>query len=139
MTGLVNRRLFHEKLDQTVKHGMRSNESFALLFIDLDNFKEVNDTLGHNIGDLLLKQTAKRIKECLRETDTIARLGGDEFTVILENAPDVEKIKSLAEKILAAVHTPFFIKKHKINISASIGITVSHLDSVAPEILCKKC
>ena len=137
LTGLVNRRLFHEKLDQTVKHGMRSNESFALLFIDLDNFKEVNDTLGHNIGDLLLKQTAKRIKECLRDTDTIARLGGDEFTVILENAPDVEQIKSLTEKILEVVHTPFSIEKHKINISASIGITVSHLDSLTPETLVK--
>lgn len=137
LTGLVNRRLFHEKLDQTVKHCMRSNESFALLFIDLDKFKEINDSLGHNIGDLLLKQTAKRIKECLRDTDTIARIGGDEFTVIFENAPDVEQVKSVTEKILTAVHTPFSIKKHKINISASIGITVSHLDGLAPETLIK--
>jgi diguanylate cyclase (GGDEF)-like protein/PAS domain S-box-containing protein len=137
LTGLVNRRLFHEKLDQTMKHGMRSNENFALLFIDLDNFKEVNDTLGHNIGDLLLKKTAKRIKECLRDTDTLARLGGDEFTVILENATNVDHIKLLTEKILTAVNTPFSIKKHKINISASIGIAVGHLDAVAPETLLK--
>jgi diguanylate cyclase (GGDEF)-like protein/PAS domain S-box-containing protein len=137
LTGLVNRRLFHEKLDQTVKHGKRSDEGFALLFIDLDKFKEVNDTLGHNIGDLLLKQTAHRIKKCLRDADTIARIGGDEFTVILENAPNVEQIKSVTEKILTVVHTPFSIKKHKINISASIGITVSHLDGSEPDTLIK--
>lgn len=137
LTGLVNRRLFHEKLEQSVKHGKRSNERFALLFIDLDRFKEVNDSLGHNIGDLLLKQTAKRIKKCLRDTDTIARIGGDEFTVILENVPNVEQVQLVTKKILTAVHTPFSIKTHQINISASIGITVSHLDGIEPDILLK--
>jgi diguanylate cyclase (GGDEF)-like protein/PAS domain S-box-containing protein len=137
LTELVNRRLFREKLVQTLKHSKRSGKVFYLLFIDLDNFKTVNDTLGHNIGDILLKQTAKRIKGCMRETDIISRIGGDEFNVIIEDAGDVQQVLLISKKILTILHKPFSIKKNKINISASIGIALSPDDGITPDTLIK--
>jgi diguanylate cyclase (GGDEF)-like protein/PAS domain S-box-containing protein len=106
LTKLVNRRLFREKLNQTIKHSRRSGNAFSLLFIDLDKFKAVNDTLGHDVGDQLLKKAAKRIKACLRDTDTISRLGGDEFTVILEDAHDLHQSMLVTKKVLSA----FFVR-----------------------------
>ncbi len=135
LTGLVNRRLFREKLKQVLKSSKRSGKVFALLFIDLDKFKNVNDTFGHNAGDLLLKQAAKRINGCIRDTDTLARVGGDEFTVILEDVHDAEQVRLTTVRITTALEKTFTIKKQKIKISASIGITLSPQDGVEPDTL----
>ena len=135
LTGLANRLMFRDKLEQALKHTKRTNEPFALLFIDLDHFKTVNDTLGHDIGDILLKKTANRICKCIRSTDTLARMGGDEFTVILTEVHDAEQIKIVAEKILSEVRTPFIIKKNSIHISCSIGITRCPQDGMKPDAL----
>ena len=137
LTELVNRRLFHEQLKQTLKHSKRTSKIFSILFIDLDGFKTVNDILGHNIGDILLKQVAKRIKACLREVDIISRFGGDEFTAILDDVSDVQQVLSVTEKILTALHKPFPIKKHQITISASIGIALSPEDGITADTLIK--
>ena len=135
LTELVNRRLFRERLEQTLKRSKRSHKIFALLFIDLDKFKTVNDALGHHAGDRLLKETVKRVNTCIRETDTLARMGGDEFTVILDDIRNVEQVISVAEAILSALRKPFSFRKHKVNISVSIGITLCPQDGTSPDIL----
>lgn len=137
LTGLTNRLMFDTKLEQAIKDSKRSGESIALLFIDLDSFKETNDTLGHVAGDFLLKQAAERINSCIRETDTAARIGGDEFTVILNNIQDAEQVKIVAEKLLSNLRKPFQFKKKIIHITASIGITISPQDSLMPDVLLK--
>lgn len=137
LTELNNRRLFREKLDQALKHSKRTGENFSLLFIDLDGFKEVNDTFGHQIGDILLKKTAKRIKNCMRETDIISRIGGDEFTVILDDAGDTEQVLSITKNVLDQLSKPFTIDKQQVNISASIGIAISPEDGITPDDLIK--
>lgn len=135
LTGLANRLMFNHKLEQAIKNSQRSGESIALLYIDLDSFKEINDTLGHSEGDFLLKQVAERINDCLRETDTPSRIGGDEFAVILNNAQDAEQAKILAENLLSNIRKPFQLKKKSIHITASIGITLSPQDSIIPDVL----
>lgn len=122
LTGIPNRRLFNDRLKEAIKDVGREKE-FALLYIDLDGFKKINDSFGHEVGDLLLKQTAERINASVRETDIIARMGGDEFTIILKDI-NIEKVKQVAEKILAELKRPFEIDQHIINISGSIGITL---------------
>jgi len=129
LTRLPNRRLMWERLRQTLAAGTRSNRKGALLFIDLDNFKTLNDTLGHKMGDLLLQEVAKRLSACMRESDTVARLGGDEFVVILEDLSETAHeaaahAKIVAEKILAAVGMPCQLADHICISTCSIGITV---------------
>ena len=122
LTGLPNRVLLHDRLEQAILTLRRSSAPFALLFLDLDGFKEINDTFGHHTGDLLLAKVGTRLRLELRATDTIARLGGDEFAVILigtEQAPDAERI---AAKLLAALERPFHVEEHKLVVGASIGI-----------------
>ncbi|MBI5922242.1 MAG: diguanylate cyclase [Betaproteobacteria bacterium] len=125
LTGLANRTLFTDRLQQAVAKARRDKNNLALMFIDLDEFKPVNDGLGHHIGDLLLKEVANRLQECLRrESDTVGRLGGDEFVVIL---PEIEAAKdalNVADKILHTLNQPFDIAGHDIHISASIGIAL---------------
>jgi diguanylate cyclase (GGDEF)-like protein len=133
LTGLPNRRLFRDRLEQEVRKVHRSGAELALLFIDLDRFKEVNDLLGHDAGDLLLKQAAERLQACVRETDTIARLGGDEFTVILTQLNDRSHLESIAEKIIIALAKPFHLKQEVAHVSASIGITLHPNDAIEPE------
>ncbi|OGB22437.1 MAG: hypothetical protein A3I66_03990 [Burkholderiales bacterium RIFCSPLOWO2_02_FULL_57_36] len=135
LTGLPNRRLFRDRLEQEIKHSERSGNVIALLFIDLDHFKEVNDLLGHDAGDLLLRETAERIRSCIRETDTVARLGGDEFTVILTNVNTPDHVPVLAEKILRELANPYYISKEMAHISGSIGITVFPQDASSSEVL----
>lgn len=137
LTGLANRRMFLELLDRNLEQIKRSGGMLALLFIDLDKFKYVNDTFGHNVGDLLLKQTAKRISACLRASDTVARIGGDEFTVIISNIDNIVEARLVAEKILSTLSKPFSLKKQKVTISASIGITLSPKDGIASDVLIK--
>ncbi len=129
LTGLPNRRMLLDRLRQTLRSGRRTGRKCALLFIDLDNFKTLNDTLGHHTGDLLLQEVARRLVLCLRETDTAARIGGDEFVVIVENlSPDTEEAaaqaKAIAEKILNQTSQPYMLNHHECLSAASIGITV---------------
>ena len=124
LTGLPNRRMFHDRLEQAVIKAHRSGTPLALMFLDLDRFKEVNDTLGHEAGDLLLKEAAHRLAGCIRETDTVARLGGDEFTVILSELHEPDKLERIARAILQRLTEPFQIKTQTVFISASIGITL---------------
>lgn len=123
LTGLPNRALFSDRLRQAIAMARRDNTQMALMFIDLDKFKPVNDELGHHVGDLLLKQVAKRLSDCLqRESDTVGRMGGDEFVVML---PEIETVKDatvVAEKILHNLNQSFEIGQHIIRISCSIGI-----------------
>jgi diguanylate cyclase (GGDEF)-like protein/PAS domain S-box-containing protein len=129
LTGLPNRSLFLDRLQQAVLLSGRVGVVTALLFIDLDRFKEVNDSFGHNVGDLLLEFAADRIRACVRESDTVARLGGDEFTVILHAVPDAAHIRTVAEKICLALATPFRIHESAVQVSASIGVSSSPKDA----------
>ncbi len=124
LTGLVNRSLFFERLNQFIATSARYGHHFALLFIDLDGFKEVNDTLGHDSGDVLLTEAAQRLSECVRDADTVARLGGDEFTVILSEIAAREDVERVAQMIIERIASPFMIKGGTVHISASIGIAL---------------
>jgi diguanylate cyclase (GGDEF)-like protein/PAS domain S-box-containing protein len=137
LTQLPNRRLFRDRLEQSMKLAHRNSDFMALLFIDLDRFKAVNDTLGHAIGDKLLREAAERISQCVRGTDTVARMGGDEFTVIL--SPISERIYAgkVAETIIQMLADPFNIDGRELNISASIGIAIYPADADQAEQLFK--
>lgn len=124
VTNLPNRRLFLDRLAQEIKKCRRSTSSLALLFIDLDRFKEVNDTHGHHIGDQLLIEAARRLNDCVRSTDTVARLGGDEFTVILTSISATTKVEIVARNIQDALKKPFHINEQELLISGSIGIAL---------------
>ncbi len=129
LTGLPNRRLLWERLRQALISSIRSGSKHALLFVDLDGFKSLNDTLGHHIGDLLLQETARRIAGCVREVDTVARLGGDEFVVILEDLSQIAEIaaaqaRTVGGKILAAIDQPFLLEGRECHTTSSMGITV---------------
>lgn len=123
LTRLPNRNLFNERLQQSYQLAKRNNSSFSVLFIDLDRFKQVNDKLGHHIGDLLLEQVGIRLSERLRGVDTIARLGGDEFIVTVTEVQNKQDATIVAEKILAELSRPFKVKDLTIQIGSSIGIT----------------
>jgi diguanylate cyclase (GGDEF)-like protein/PAS domain S-box-containing protein len=124
LTHLPNRRMFRDRLEQEIKKVRRSGLSLALFFIDLDRFKEVNDTVGHSGGDQLLQEAARRIAACVREADTVARLGGDEFTVILSDLADIRCINRIAETIVERLAMPFVLDKETIYVTASLGITI---------------
>ncbi|MFZ6876328.1 diguanylate cyclase domain-containing protein [Undibacterium sp. Di27W] len=137
LTGLPNRRFFLDRLEQEIRNAARTGVRTALLFIDLDHFKEANDQYGHDVGDLLLRLVTERLRSCIRETDTAARMGGDEFTVILQNLLDTKHIELVAGKILTELRRPFQIGNDTLHISASIGITFSPQDASTPEYLIK--
>lgn len=129
LTSLPNRRLLLDRLQQTLAASVRSKRKRALLFVDLDDFKTLNDTLGHHIGDLLLQEVARRILANIREADTVARLGGDEFVVLLQDLSEqredaAAQAKIVAEKILATIHQPYLLDGRECRSSSSIGITV---------------
>ncbi|MEI6558547.1 MAG: EAL domain-containing protein [Rhodospirillaceae bacterium] len=135
LTGLPNRLLALDRLTQALVRGRREGTMVALLFIDLDRFKEVNDTLGHAAGDQLLRETAERIRGCLRDEDTIARFGGDEYLVILTGLKTPMQSEVVIGKIAESFGAPFCLEGHDIYSSASIGVTVSPLDGDDPHIL----
>lgn len=137
LTTLPNRQLFLDRLGQLIKYSRRGKHKCALLFIDLDRFKEVNDTQGHNVGDALLIEAAARIVKCLRQSDTVARLGGDEFTVILSDTQDHAVIAQLAQTIINSLSLPYAVGKKEAFISASIGIAMFPEDATDVQELLK--
>jgi diguanylate cyclase (GGDEF)-like protein/PAS domain S-box-containing protein len=124
LTGLANRRRFVERLDEAIARSERSGQLMALLFLDLDRFKAINDSLGHKAGDLVLQQFARRIEQCVRRTDSVARLAGDEFVVILEALSEADEARVVARKILDAMGEPFDLEGVSRRITTSIGIAV---------------
>ncbi|MDQ6917430.1 MAG: EAL domain-containing protein, partial [Pseudomonadota bacterium] len=137
LTGLPNRLLLQERLGQAIAQAKRSGRRVGVLFIDLDRFKNVNDTLGHRIGDELLKRVTSALSETLRETDLLARLGGDEFMVIVDDFDDPAVLSRVAQKLQDAIAHPFRIEDHDIYVTSSIGISVYPDDSDDPEGLLK--
>jgi len=137
LTGLPNRNLFREHLRQAIRHSRRTKLPMALMFLDLDGFKHVNDTLGHNMGDLLLKEAAERLKGCVRDIDTVARLGGDEFTVILSELNEPDRVDRIARHILQRLSAPIKLDGELVHISGSVGITLFPQDAAALEDLLK--
>tara|TARA_R110002049_G_scaffold53223_21_gene149045 strand:+ start:5551 stop:7878 length:2328 start_codon:yes stop_codon:yes gene_type:complete len=141
LTGLPNRRLFTEQLDLLLRLAKRNKETLALLFLDLDNFKRINDSLGHSSGDLLLREVAKRLARCIRESDVIAhyvepssqidvsRLGGDEFTVVLNQLDDQDSAAMVAQRLLDVLTQPIIIEGHEIVVTPSIGIAIAKADT----------
>jgi len=137
LTDLPNRRMFRDRLDLAIRKSHRSGLPMALLFIDLDRFKEVNDALGHDAGDALINQAAQRLRTCVRGSDTVARLGGDEFTVILGELDNPGSVDRVAHNILRKMSEPFVLEMESAFVSASIGITLYPNDATGPEELIK--
>ncbi|BCA55509.1 putative Signal transduction response regulator, receiver and diguanylate cyclase domain [Nitrospira sp. KM1] len=136
LTGLVNRSLFRDRLVQAMARSKRIQQPIGLMLLDLDRFKAVNDTLGHDIGDELLKTVSERLKSCVREVDTVARMGGDEFTIILEGVATEAAIVIVAKRIVEALSAGFDLKGHTVTVGVSIGITVfPHDDQGVDELL----
>lgn len=139
LTGLPNRMLLNDRLELGVANAARKQSQLAFMFIDLDRFKTINDSLGHDVGDELLKRVAARLSACVRASDTVARLGGDEFAVILENVPqgNQSSAQTIAEKMIASLASPIMIDSHHLNTSCSIGISLFPADGQDPQTLMK--
>lgn len=149
LTDLPNRALLKDRLHEAQICARRSNKKVAILFLDLDRFKNVNDTLGHNIGDLLLRSVAERLKKCLRKTDfiareekdeakaTIARIGGDEFTILLSDISEIQQVMKVADRLMENMRRSFILGPHEVFISASIGISIYPTDSEDADTLMK--
>ncbi|HET7747364.1 MAG TPA: EAL domain-containing protein, partial [Vicinamibacteria bacterium] len=137
LTGLPNRTLFNDRLTLALAQAVRSKRPVAVVFLDLDHFKRINDTLGHTMGDHLLRCVAVRVTECLREGDTVARVGGDEFTLILQGIHDATDAAKVAQKLLDVITRPFVIEGHQFFVTASVGIAVFPHDGRDGETLLK--
>jgi diguanylate cyclase (GGDEF)-like protein len=133
LTGLPNRTLFRDRLRQAVAHSRRTKRSAALLILDLDRFKDVNDTFGHPTGDRLLAEAARRLTSCLRQTDTVARLGGDEFAVILSELQRETDASILAQKAVAQLARPFHFDGQDVHVGASVGIAICNAGGTNPD------
>lgn len=138
LTGLANRTLFHDRLDQAISAARRGRHKLAVLFVDLDGFKAINDSLGHAVGDGLLRGLARRIAACLRETDTAGRLGGDEFAVLLTNLANEIDASTVAQKLLSSLSEPIQFREQSMSIQCSIGIATFPRDTSDAEELIKK-
>ena len=138
LTGLPNRNLFRQRLDQAIKRASRTGFPGSVFFIDLDKFKEINDSLGHETGDHILVAVANRLSACLRETDTVARLGGDEFTILVEDLKQVDQAELVAQKILDAFTSPFICDGKEFFLTVSIGVSLFPIDTDEVEDLLKK-
>ena len=123
LTALPNRSMFNQRLSHALAQAQRRDKPLAILFIDLDRFKNINDTLGHQAGDSVLREVAQRLRECLRESDVVGRLGGDEFVVLLEEFPQPIHVATVAQKILSSVARPFLLDAQEFHITASVGIS----------------
>jgi diguanylate cyclase (GGDEF)-like protein/PAS domain S-box-containing protein len=138
LTGLPNRTLLADRLEQALAHADRTQSQVALLFLDLDRFKTINDSLGHAVGDALLREITTRLRAAVRETDTVSRLGGDEFVIVVTDQQDEQAAVGVAQKILTAMRKPFVIDGHKLTTSISIGITTYPADGSDFDTLLKK-
>ena len=130
ITGIPNRHSFQEKLEQAIESALKTNKLMALLFLDLDNFKTVNDTLGHKTGDLLLKQASSRLSNVIRQSDYICRIGGDEFAIIIEHINDIEDVSTVTKKCIECLSNPFVFDGKNFFIGVSIGLSVCPDDAV---------
>jgi diguanylate cyclase (GGDEF)-like protein len=137
LTSLPNRVLLQDRIQQTLVFYRRTHQSASILFFDLDDFKPVNDKLGHDIGDILLQAVAKRLESCVRSQDTVARWGGDEFVALLTAVSDKSLLVPIVLKILEAMRKPFIIDKHRIKITISVGISILPQDGTTPATLLK--
>jgi diguanylate cyclase (GGDEF)-like protein/PAS domain S-box-containing protein len=137
LTGLPNRGLLQDRLAHSIARAERANRKVAVLFVDLDNFKNINDTLGHDVGDELLRQVSRRLSECVRLEDTIARQGGDEFIVLLDSLPDGRGASVVAQKVLNALRQPFSLGGTEQHVSGSVGIALYPDDGRDPQTLMK--
>lgn len=135
LTGLPNRRLFADRLQMGIAHAHRSGQQLAVLFVDLDRFKRVNDSLGHAVGDSLLREVSRRIESCVREDDTVARMGGDEFTVMLSFVRDFEEAVQVARRIIEQLEQPVVVEGNELVVTSSIGISYYPDDGLEPEVL----
>ncbi len=133
LTGLPNRRLLNELLERAMRNADRSHQHIALLFVDLDRFKTINDTLGHHMGDLLLSGVTQRLSAAVREADTVARLGGDEFVIMMDNLQDPDDAAVVAQKVISTLQQSFVIEKEELFIGASIGISIYPRDGAHPQ------
>ena len=138
LTGLPNRALFYDRLATAMTRSRRSKNLMALLYVDIDNFKKINDCLGHAAGDDLLRSFAQRLSQCVRASDTVARLGGDEFTVVLENLSSREAARSVVDKLMAALRRPFRTGDDDIEARASIGIAYFAGEEIKADALIKQ-
>ncbi|EAU54381.1 diguanylate cyclase domain-containing protein [Mariprofundus ferrooxydans] len=137
LTGLPNRTLFYDRLNQALALAQRHKQAFAVMFLDLDHFKEINDTLGHDMGDLLLREAATRLRSCVRSMDTVARMGGDEFTIILTETAVREAVEKVAEKLLRELQQPFSLNGEIRHVGCSIGIALYPKHGLDSETLIK--
>ncbi len=137
LTGLPNRNLLNDRLNHALAYDGRHRELLAVMLIDLDNFKVINDTMGHSSGDVLLLEAAKRLQHCVRQYDTVARLGGDEFVLLLTDVEHVQSLAKISDKILALFKVPFLIDGREIFVTASIGIAIYPADGVTADTLLK--
>ena len=137
LTGLPNRELLFDRLKQALAFEDRHSNLLALMILDLDNFKTVNDTLGHVVGDVLLKDVAKRLQQCMRQYDTVARFGGDEFVIVVNHMPDIPDIVRFAEKVLELFQRPFYILDQPTYVTTSIGVSIYPLQSTTVDELLK--
>jgi len=138
LTGLPNRNFFLEKMNSVIKENKNSDKKFAVIFVDLDNFKKVNDTEGHEAGDQLLRTATKRMRSCIHDADVLARLGGDEFVILIEENFSQKFITRLCSNILEALSEPFLLNNHNHFISCSMGISVYPRDDIVPDALIGK-
>ncbi|HUX78959.1 MAG TPA: EAL domain-containing protein [Alphaproteobacteria bacterium] len=137
LTSLPNRIILHDRIQQELRYSKRSNKIAAVLFFDLDDFKLINDSLGHDFGDILLQSVARRLERCVREQDTVARWGGDEFVILLTSLYQEAEIVPIVRKCLEAIEAPFVIDKHTVSITSSVGITILPRDGTTVAALLK--
>jgi diguanylate cyclase (GGDEF)-like protein len=138
LTGLPNRRLLMDRLALAIAHARRNTSTMAVMFLDLDGFKQINDTLGHDAGDTLLSLVADRLVAAVREEDTVARMGGDEFVIGLWESGHADGVARLASKVIQAVSQPYRIQDHDVRITASVGASIYPLHGEAVETLMKR-
>lgn len=138
LTGLPNQRLLLDRLNHAMVRARRRNQLLAVLFLDLDGFKFVNDSLGHDRGDLLLKTVAERLQGAVRDNDTVARMAGDEFVIILEDLQDLDNVIDISDRIIRIVGKPYNLGEDRASVTASIGISMYPYDGTDPDILIKK-
>jgi len=138
LTGLPNRRLLLDRLSSAIAHARRNKEMMAVLYLDLDLFKEVNDRFGHDVGDELLSEVGRRLQGAVRQADTVARLGGDEFVLVLSELKESEDVRKLVRKVIAAVASPCHISGADVSVTASIGVSIYPIHGESAEVLMKR-